>query len=236
MIRVSSFIVVVALLCFSTAATAQEYTEGTHYTKTANASPARRDGKIDVVEVFSYLCPHCNTFQSYVNNWHNKMPENVNFSRVPVIFQSSWQPYAVSYYTAETMGILDQAHPAMFNAIHRERKQFRSMDDLAEFYAQFGVSAEQFTSTASSFAVDSKLRKGVSQTGARGWGVQSTPTLIVAGKYRVTASRSVPQAEILKVVDFLVAKETAIRAEVDTTEEAVITEEAVTTEEAAETE
>ena len=219
MIRVNSLALVLALLGSSAVVSAQEYTEGVHYTRTANASPARRDGKIDVVEVFSYLCPHCNSFQPFVNNWANNMPENVSFSRVPIIFQASWQPFALCYYTAETMGILEQAHGALFTAIHRERKQFRSMDDLAEFYSQFGVSSEQFLSTAKSFAVDTKLRKGIQQTSARGWGVQSTPTLVVAGKYRVNASRTVPQAQILNVVNFLVAKETALQSQATASDE-----------------
>ena len=209
MIRFSSAALVVALLFFSSAVSAQEYVEGVHFTKAANASPPRRDGKIDVVEVFSYMCPHCASFQPFVKNWHSKMPENVSFSRIPVIFSASWQPFAVSYYTAETMGILDQAHVAMFNAIHRERKQFRSMDDLAGFYSQFGVTSDEFLSMAKSFPVDMKLRNGVKWTGGSGWGIQSTPTLVVAGKYRVNASRAVPQSEVMNVVNFLVAKEAA---------------------------
>ena len=213
MFRNCSLALAFALLCLSTVVSAQEYVEGVHYTRTANASPARRDGKIEVVEVFSYLCPHCNTFQPYVNNWHSKMPENISFYRVPVIFQASWQPYAVSYYTAKTMGILDKAHGAMFNAIHQEKKRFRSIEQLAEFYAQFGVTSQQFMSTASSFAVDTKLRKGVQQTGARGWGIQSTPTMVVAGKYRVNASQSVPQAQVLNVVNYLVAMESELQSQ-----------------------
>jgi thiol:disulfide interchange protein DsbA len=213
MIRVSSLTLAFVLLCFSAAASAQEYVEGVHYTRTANASPPRQDGKIEVVEVFSYLCPHCNTFQPYVNNWHSKLPDNVSFYRVPVIFQASWQPYAVSYYTAETMGILDKAHGAMFAAIHRERKQFRTMEQIADFYANYGISAEIFLSTARSFAVDTKLRKGAQQTGARGWGVQSTPTMVVAGKYRVNASQAVPQSQVLNVVNHLIELETALQTQ-----------------------
>lgn len=213
MIRVSSLTLAFVLLCFSAAASAQEYVEGVHYTRTANASPPRQDGKIEVVEVFSYVCSHCNTFQPYVNNWHSKLPDNVSFYRVPVIFQASWQPYAVSYYTAETMGILDDAHGAMFAAIHREGKQFRSMEQIADFYTNYGISAEIFLSTARSFAVDTKLRKGVQQTGARGWGVQSTPTMVVAGKYRVNTSQAVPQSQMLNVVNHLIELETALQSQ-----------------------
>lgn len=213
MIRVSSLTLAFVLLCFSAAVSAQEYVEGVHYTRTANASPPRQDGKIEVVEVFSYVCRHCNTFQPYVNNWHSKLPDNVSFYRVPVIFQASWQPYAVSYYTAETMGILDEAHGAMFAAIHREGKQFRSMEQIADFYTNYGISAEIFLSTARSFAVDTKLRKGVQQTGARGWGVQSTPTMVVAGKYRVNTSQAVPQSQMLNVVNHLIELETALQSQ-----------------------
>jgi thiol:disulfide interchange protein DsbA len=75
-------------------------------------------------------------------------------------------------------------------------------------------------STAQSFAVDTKLRKDVQLTGARGWGVQSTPTLIVAGKYRVNASQALPQGQMFNVVDYLVAKEAALLSQADEASEA----------------
>jgi thiol:disulfide interchange protein DsbA len=146
------------------------------------------NGRIEVVEVFNYVCPACASFQPLVNSWKTRLPADVRFTYVPAAFGPRWDPYARAYYAAESMGIADRTHDAMFNALHIERslKGERGEDsvaDIAAFYGRQGVDAKQFASTMSSFAVDGKFNRAKqfvirSQTNA-------TPTLIVNGKYRI---------------------------------------------------
>lgn len=200
--------VVTALLIGLTAALpthAQNFQEGEHYQRIEGPDVPETDGTVEVVEVFSYMCPHCGNFQPYVNTWHEELGDNVEFSRAPVSFNPSWEMFARAYYTAEVMGILDQSHEALFKALHVDREPIRSLDDLADFHSEYGVEAEEFKATAASFPVESKLRMGNNSI-AR-WRIRSTPTLVINGKYQVNPRRGGTFDEMLQVADYLIARE-----------------------------
>lgn len=186
-------------------ALAQPFEEGVHYERISGPDVADSDGTIEVVEVFSYMCPHCRNFQPYVDPWHNELPDNVEFSRVPVSFNRSWEPFARAYYTADVLDILDQSHDAVFAALHDEGQRIRTLDDLAEFHSQFGVEAEKFESTAESFPVESRMRMGEARIGK--WQVRSTPTLVINGKWRVSPRQGGTFDELLQVADTLIERE-----------------------------
>ncbi|MDT8409449.1 MAG: thiol:disulfide interchange protein DsbA/DsbL [Wenzhouxiangellaceae bacterium] len=194
----------VGALTFTTAG-AQSFQEGVDYERISGPDVSDDNSTVEVVEVFGYLCPHCRSFQPFVSSWEQQLPEQVEFSRLPVSFSPSWEPFARAYHTASSMDIIDQSHEALFVALHDERKQFGSMSDLAEFHAQFDVDAKEFESTSKSFAVESRMRMGNAQIGK--WGVRSTPTLVINGKYRVSPQRGKTFEDMLKVADFVIAKE-----------------------------
>jgi thiol:disulfide interchange protein DsbA len=198
-------IIALALAAIAAPLSAQQYQEGTHYERISGPDVADSDGSIEVVEAFSYMCPHCMNFQPYVSDWHEQLPENVDFKRAPVVFRASWEPYARAYYTADVLGILDESHVALFEALHDERRPLRTLDDLAEFHAQFGVDAEEFEATATSFPVESRMRMANASLGK--WQVRSTPTLIINGKYRVSPWRGGTFEDVLDVADYLIARE-----------------------------
>ena len=187
--------------------TVKRFQAGTHYFPIEDADTGDAD-VVEVVEVFSYMCPHCATFQPYVSQWHENLPDNVKFTRIPVSFQPSWQMLAIAYYTAENLGILEESHPAMFRAIHQQNQRFRSMDQLAEFYSQFGVSKERFLSTAQSFAIDSQMRRGEARI--RQFEISGTPSLVVDGTYRIAAGGALRgYDQLLDVADELIAEQRA---------------------------
>ena len=201
------------LLLFAGAAQAQgkgltPYQEGLHYFKIDNATAIPSD-KVEVLELFSYLCSHCNTFEPYVNSWAARIPDYVDFKRVPVVFgRSSWELYARAFATAEIMNLPEEAHMGMMDRIWKEKKMMRSLDQIADFYVEYGADKEKFLSTAQSFAVDGKIRKD--QQLVRSYGITGTPSLVVAGKYRIAGSQAVPSFDVmLDVVDYLVEIEKA---------------------------
>ncbi len=113
---------------------------------------------------------------------------------------------ARAYITAEMLGIAEESHPAMMDAIWKQGKQFRSLDELADFYSGFGVERSAFLANYQSFAADSQLRK--SQRDVQLFGITGTPSLVVNRKYRVQSSKDVADFDaMLDVVDFLVSKE-----------------------------
>jgi len=204
-IRLMAAIVCAIALGLAASVSAQPFEEGTHFERIDGPDVADADGEIEVVEFFSYMCPHCYTFEPYVEPWHDELGEDVEFRRVPVIFNRSWEPFARAYYTAEVLNILDQSHMRLFAALHDERQPLRSLSDLAEFHAQFGVEASKFESTAASFPVESKVRMGNAAMGK--WGVRSTPSLVINGKYRVSPRAGGGFDEMLEVADYLIARE-----------------------------
>lgn len=164
-------------------------TQGEHYDLIPGGQPFEPlDGKIEVVEVFNYVCPACAMFQPLVNNWKAQLPADVRFTYVPAPFGGNWDPYVRAFYAAEAMGIGDAAHDGIFQAIHVERtlkgeRGTDSAEDLARAYAKFGADPAQFASTMASFTVNAKFGRAkqyIAQQRAN-----STPTMIVNGRYRI---------------------------------------------------
>jgi thiol:disulfide interchange protein DsbA len=147
-----------------------------------------------------------------MQNWKKSKADNVKLTRIPVVFGNrSWEMMARAYITAEMMGIVEESHIAMMDAIWKQRRQFRSLDELADFYSGFGVERDAFIAHFQSFAADSQLRRG--QRDVLLFGITGTPSVVVNRKYRIVSSKSVPGFDtMLDVVNFLVEKETAVQS------------------------
>lgn len=202
----------VCLLSFCSLATAQTdekvYQAGKDYivlpTPVKTADPA----KVEVVELFGYACPHCYSFEPVLEAWVAKQNDQVMFSRIPVVFGRSWEPLARAYYTAEFMNALEATHEPVFDAIHKERKRFRDLDDLTEFYTELGVDGEKFKKTFDSFAVKMKLNQGDAKV--RSYQVDGVPAIVVNGKYRISGNTAGSNQAMLDVADYLIKQEQAV--------------------------
>lgn len=185
---------------------------GTDYVEIQNGQPyAPLDGKVEVVEVFGYVCPACARFQPLVSAWKKKLPPNVRFTYVPAPFGGPWIPYARAYYVAEqTPGLLDKTHDALFHAIHLEQtlKGERGQDsdaDIAAFYAKYGANPQEFIATMNSFAINTKVNKAKQFIERSFVGdTPSTPTVIVNGKYRI---KGASYEDILRITTRLIAEQ-----------------------------
>ena len=115
----------------------------------------------------------------------------------------------ITYYTAEVLGVLETMGPVLFKAMNVDRKRLQSEDEIRELFVANGVSAQDFDKAFESFGVDSMVRQATAR--ARAAKISGTPSLMVEGKYRVSARKAGGQAGMLEVVDFLVAKERQAR-------------------------
>lgn len=184
----------------------RQYAAGEYYAVIQPPQPTDHPDRIEVMEVFSYACPHCFDFETYINAWLETKPDDVVFTRLPAIFNPIYENYARAYYTARALGILDDTHSDLFDAIHQSNQRFRSQEDLAAFYSAYGVNPDTYLSTANSFAVETKVNRA--QVLAPRYGVRAVPTIIVNGKYRVQGGAPIRSYdELLDVVDYLVWKE-----------------------------
>ena len=167
------------------------------------------NGKIEVVEVFGYVCPACARLQPLFSAWKKKLPADVRVTYVPAAFGREWVPYAHAFYAADAMGLVDRSHDAVFHAIHIEQSlpgEGKEPDEqaIAKFYGKYGVDPKVFADAMHSFTIDAKLARA--KQFMMDSGVEGTPTLIVDGRYRVLGRSYEDQ---LRITDALIAQERA---------------------------
>ena len=158
--------------------------------------------KIEVLEIFSYLCPHCYHLEPDLNKWEKQLPKDVEFRRLPGIFRDSWIPFAKMFYTFEAMGLSDKLHGEFFNAIHAQNARFDDDNALFDWVEKRGVNRKIFATTFSSFAIQSKAMRAKQLTKA--YAITGVPAIIVDGKYRAYVSTAGGQAALLATVDQLI--------------------------------
>lgn len=184
--------------------------EGTDYEVIADGRPfAPVKGKVELVEVFGYTCPHCAHFQPQLDAWLARQPRDLNFVALAAPFGGYWTPYAKAYYAAETLGVAKRSHAAMFAALHEEGSlplRNATAAEIAPFYARYGVDPARFLAAFDGPAVQERMRRA--DEFIRRSGVEATPTLVVNGKYRVTG-RSLE--DNLRIAEALIARERAAR-------------------------
>jgi thiol:disulfide interchange protein DsbA len=182
---------------------------GVDYVEIANGQAFQPTaGKIEVAEVFGYTCPHCAHFEPQFQAWKKRQPADVSAIQIPAAFGGYWLPYARAFFAAEALGVLPQSHDAMFNAIHVQRtlpvNNNVTAEQIAPFYAQYGVDAKRFADTFHSFGVDAKINRA--KQFAVKTKIEGTPSVVVNGKYTVSVDQQGFE-KMLNTVDWLVARE-----------------------------
>lgn len=209
-------LLVLAGLVFASGAVAQgapqTWEEGKNYFLIDPPQPTETSGKVEVLEVFSYGCPHCNEFQPIAENLKKALPAGAVFRYLPAGFgREAWATFARGFYAAEALGILDKTHAPLFKAIYSEKKVngvSPTLDEIAAVYASVaGVKAEDVVGTAGSFAVNTKLKRA--EAFIKATGIDGTPALVINGKYRLDTRSAGGYPQLQELVKFLVAKEGA---------------------------
>ena len=188
---------------------AREWQLGSDYYLIDPRVPTSTGDKVEVAEVFSYACPHCAHFQPTMDELKAKLPANAQIVLIPAVFNPQWEPFARAFYTARALGLLDKTHVALFEALHTEHQPLYSIDSLANFYGKYGADPKSFLATANSFVIDSQIANG--NRLVTSYGVGSTPTLVINGKYRVemSAEKNIGPKEALDIALMLVKQESA---------------------------
>lgn len=208
MIRRSLFILLLSLLPLSAFAQpmAAGHREGVDFITLPAPQPPYAAGKIEVAEVFSYACVHCFTFQPMVNKWKKTMAKDVRWEYVPAAFGGPFDQFARAYFAAQLLGVQEKTHDAVFKGVFTDKlvKQ-GTPEEVADLYARFGVDRAKFLATMAGNDVKAKMAKA--RDFAMRSGVESTPTLIVNGKYRVLGRTETGFDGMLKTAEFLVQRE-----------------------------
>jgi len=224
MTRLMTALISTALLTLGSSAQAANWVAGKHYSVIPQAQRTNvAPGKVEVMEVFSYGCPACNGFRPTMKKLKASLPANAQMVYLPASWNAAeaWPMFQRAYLTAQSLGVAEKAHDAMFEAIwttgelgisdpqtRRLKTRLPTIDDAARFYQRVtGVKAADFVTASKSFGVDLKMRQADSQIVAMQ--VSGTPTLVVNGKYRVNNENLTSADEIIELVKFLVATESA---------------------------
>lgn len=177
--------------------------EGTHYTKLAQpvavSTPA---GKIEVIEFFSYGCPHCFALEPTLETWAKQLPPDVVFKRVPVGFNALYENYQKIYYALEAMGQVEHMHRKVFNAIHQQRLRLDKEADIAAFMTANGVDGAKFVDLYKSFTVQTKAKQA--QQLSQAYKIEGVPSMAVQGRYVTSGSLAGSNERALAVTDALV--------------------------------
>jgi len=202
------FLLLMALLPLAACAADAAPAEGQDYELIAEPGPfAPLAGKIEVVEVFGYPCIHCAHFEPLLEAWVAKLPADVRFTAVPAAFGGHWDAYARAFYAAEQTGVLKRSHADVFKALHERRSlpmQNVSPQELATFYAAYGVQPQRYTDALRSDQTEAKVK--AARAFALRVRVPGTPALIVNGKYLVKGRSFEDQ---LRIAGALVERERA---------------------------
>jgi len=176
---------------------------GKEYVAVKSPQPSEVAGKIEVLEFFSYTCPHCFKLEGTIGPWSKRLPADVAFHRMPVASSESTLPLARVYFALEAMGVLEKAHLQVFDAFQEQGVPLNREKTLFEWIGKQGLDVKQFEDTYRSFGVQTKVSRAKQLSQA--FDINAVPTLVVGGKYLTSASLVGSKDALPKVLDGLLA-------------------------------
>ena len=178
--------------------------EGRDYTKLEPPQPTSSPGKIEVLEFFSYGCPHCNAFEPMLEAWAHRLPADAVFKRVPVPFLFNADNFAHAYYALETMGLVDKMQMKIFAAVHVDRLHLDKPEDFAAVVAKNGGDAAKFLAAFKSFSVATSVSRSKKMTAD--YKVDGVPTLSIQGRFVTSPEKANGEPQALGVADALIQR------------------------------
>ena len=178
--------------------------EGAQYARVEPPVPPGAGAKIEVLEFFSYACPHCSAFEPVLDPWVKKLPADVAFRRVPVPFLMNAENFQRTYFALETLGQVDAMHRKIFTAVHVDRMHLDKPEEIAAFMAKNGIDSAKFLAAFSSFSVATSVTRAKKLTAE--YKLDGVPTLAVQGRYVTSPGQAGSSERALAVADFLMQR------------------------------
>lgn len=177
---------------------------GVEFNQTVQVIPTDNPGKIEVVELFWYGCPHCNELDPQLTAWVKKQNKDIVFKRVPAIPRPDWVPMARVFYVMESLNLSEKCHSKLFDAIHKQ-KLFRPDDEKAAIewlVKESGLERKKIESEFSSFSLNTKMNTAgqiFRATGATG-----VPTLLIDGRYITSVTMAGGPQEMFNTANYII--------------------------------
>ena len=178
--------------------------ESRDYTKIDPAQPTSSPGKVEVLEFFSYACPHCNAFEPTLEAWAHGLPGDVVLKRVPVPFLFNAENFAHTYYALEAIGLVDKMQMKIFSAVHVDRLRLDKPEDIAAVVAKGGGDAIKFLAAFKSFSVATSVARSRKMTAD--YKIDGVPSLTIQGRFLTSPSLASSEPRSLAVADALIQR------------------------------
>ena len=204
MITRRDFSLATVVAAIGSAAQAQAPTEGKDFVRLNTPVAVPGGGKIDVIEFFSYGCPHCYSFEPMLDQWVKRLPPDVAFRRIPATFNAPFENYAKLFYALEAVDQVDALHKRVFAAIHVQRQRLDKETDIAAFVIANGGDGAKVIEAYKSFGVATKLRQA--KQAFEAYKIDGVPTLGIHGRWFTSGSLTGSNEKALAVADQLIQR------------------------------
>ncbi len=200
----------VAIIFFLTpfVTAAEDFVVGKDYEIVSNFSDsAPVNSKVEVIEFFSFGCPWCYRIEPTLMAWVKQQGDNIQFSRVPVVFNQTWVNYAKAYYTVQGLGLDAKLTPLLFKEIQskKEGEALKSSEEMIKFFTDQGVElATAKSAFENSTTIDMEVKEGTNLM-AR-YRVKGVPAVVINNQYKTDLQMAKSETRFLQILDFLVAK------------------------------
>jgi len=196
------FVLLVGLLIAPFLQAAPEFKENVNYEIIRQTNTP----KPEVMEFFSYFCPHCYQFEPIMAELKKQLPADVTFKRTPVAFlgKEMGPELQRAYAVADLLKVEEKVTPVIFKRIQAEGNPPQSRADVRAMFEQAGVDGKDFDGAVDSFAVTGMVAQYDRNTGSMN--IRAVPSTVVNGKYLVKTEGIKSTEEYIALVNFLLQK------------------------------
>jgi protein dithiol oxidoreductase (disulfide-forming) len=208
--RFLSLFTILSLTCLLSAFSfAESFVEGKDFVQLTTPVATQDPSRIEVVEVFSYHCPHCLDLESLLEPWVKKLPADVNFVQIHAAWQPFMQPLQRGFYTASKLNLQPKIHIAAFKEFQQKRNKLETAEAWAKLLGAHGAKREDVLKLYGTFGITTEINQANAKI--RSYKITGTPTIVIDGRYRIdSAAGKDPHKRMLAIADFLINK---VRAE-----------------------
>jgi thiol:disulfide interchange protein DsbA len=188
----------------------EPFIAGQHYIVLDKPITTRDNSKIEVVEMFSYGCPHCYEFEPFIKQWAESQAKDVDFWFFPAVWNKPMELFARAFYVAQDLNVEQKIHLPLFSAIAVEHKLISNETELANFFAKFNVDKKAFIKAYKSKKVVDQVEQA--KIRVENYKPVGVPELVINGKYRVDRMHAGGLKEMLEVAEFLINNERKMKS------------------------
>ncbi len=178
------------------------FKEGEHY----EVVKATATAKPEVLEFFSYFCPHCYHFEPIVAELKKSLPQGVEFKRNPVAFlgREMGPELQRAFAVATLLDVEAKFSPVIFKKIQDDRQPPQSRADIKALFESIGVAGNEYDGAVDSFAVSGLVAQFDRNT--EEMNIRGVPATVINGRYLLKTESIKSTDEYKALVQYLLNK------------------------------